>query len=78
MVHYNRRFNKLITIFNCKFLKHGSLAYFESNLLPLVFLLQSENGINYHIDTSVLLENIPVVKFTKTTSGTRVVLFSII
>ena len=28
-----------------------------------------------HIDTSVLLENIPLVKFIKTTSGTRVVYF---
>ena len=29
----------------------------------------------YYIDTSVLLENIPLVKFLKTTSGTRVVYF---
>ena len=29
----------------------------------------------YYTDTSVLLENIPLVKFTKTTSGTRVVYF---
>ena len=29
----------------------------------------------YYIDTSVLLENIPLVKFIKTTSGTRVVDF---
>ena len=28
----------------------------------------------YYIDTSVLLENIPLVTFIKTTSGTRVVL----
>ena len=28
-----------------------------------------------YIDTSVLLENIPLVKFIKTTSGTRVVYF---
>ena len=27
----------------------------------------------YYLDTSVLLENIPLVKFIKTTSGTRVV-----
>ena len=27
----------------------------------------------YYIDTSVLLENMPLVKFIKTTSGTRVV-----
>ena len=29
----------------------------------------------YYIDTGVLLENIPLVKFMKTTSGTRVVYF---
>ena len=29
----------------------------------------------YYIDTSVLLENIPLVKFIKSTSGTRVVYF---
>ena len=29
----------------------------------------------YYIDTRVLLENIPLVKFIKTTSGTRVVCF---
>ena len=29
----------------------------------------------YYIDTSVLLENITLVKFIKTTSGTRVVYF---
>ena len=32
---------------------------------------------SYYVDTSVLLENIPLVKFIKTTSRTRVV-FSII
>ena len=31
--------------------------------------------IIYYIDTSVLLENIPLVKFIKTTSVTRVVYF---
>ena len=31
--------------------------------------------IIYYIDTSVLLENIPLVKFIKTTFGTRVVYF---
>ena len=33
------------------------------------------NSMLYYIDTSVLLENIPLVKFIKTTSGTRVVDF---
>ena len=32
--------------------------------------------IFYYIDTIVLLENIPLVKFIKTTSGTRVLYFS--
>ena len=31
--------------------------------------------IVYYIDTSVLLENIPLVKLVETTSGTRVVHF---
>ena len=35
----------------------------------------SANKILYYIDTSVLLENIPLAKFIKTTSGTRVVYF---
>ena len=33
------------------------------------------NNYIYYIDTSVLLENIPLVKFIKITSGTRVVYF---
>ena len=33
------------------------------------------NSMLYYIDTSVLLENIQLVKFIKTTSGTRVVDF---
>ena len=40
--------------------------------------LQIRNNSNnnvYYIDTSVLLENIPLVKVIKTTSGTRVVYF---
>ena len=41
------------------------------------FLLYlEEDKINrYYIDTNVLLENIPLVKLIKTTSGTRVVYF---
>ena len=31
------------------------------------------NNILYYIDKSVLLENIPLVKFIKDTSGTRVI-----
>ena len=53
-----------------------------SNLAILVFpyalsisgIHLSNNNI-YYIDMSVLLENIPLVKFIKTTSGTRVVYF---
>lgn len=47
--YYNRCFNKLITIFNCKFLKHRSLAYLwkQDFLLPFLFLLQSENAVKY-------------------------------
>ena len=35
----------------------------------------SFNMAFYYMDTSVLLENIPLVNFIKTTSGTRVVYF---
>ena len=35
----------------------------------------SSNNCFYYIDTGVLLKNIPLVKFIKTTSGTRVVYF---
>ena len=37
--------------------------------------LELGNGLFYFIDASVLLENIPLVKFIKTKSGTRVVYF---
>ena len=42
----------------------------RKRLHPLVIL---EMMTFYYIDTSVLLENILLVKFIKTTSGTRVV-----
>ena len=48
---------------------HSSLSSLVLSKLP-----ECINSI-YHIDTSVLLENIPLVKFIKTTSGTRVVYF---
>ena len=32
----------------------------------------------YYIDTNILLENIPLVKFIKTTSGTRVVVVVVV
>ena len=51
----------------------------QDYLVMIRLLLKGMRGINniyiYYIDTSVLLENIPLVKFIKTTSGTRVVYF---
>ena len=46
-----------------------------SILGSFLFLLFVNDTPFYYIDTSVLLENIPLVKFIKTTSGTRVVYF---
>ena len=48
--------------------------------IPISLLLASVICVRgtipfYYIDTSVLLENILLVKFIKTTSGTRVVYF---
>ena len=41
-----------------------------------IFRLSFRKCISFHyVDTSVLLENIPLIKFRKTTSGTRVVYF---
>ena len=41
----------------------------------VIVILKGRYKSAYYIDMSVLLENIPLVKFTKTTSGTRVVYF---
>ena len=48
-----------------------------TDLLLWVSLAKSiyYNNVFYYIDTSVLLENIPLVKFIKSTSGTWVVYF---
>ena len=49
-----------------------------ANKISLVILVSSQrHNIKpyYYIDTSVLLESIPLVKFIKTTSRTRVVYF---
>ena len=49
-----------------------------ANKISQVILVSSQrHNIKpcYYIDTSVLLENIPLVKFIKTTSRTRVVYF---
>jgi len=50
--------------------KEGALKQLENDLV-----VAGEFMAFYYIDTSVLLENIPLVKFIKTTSGTRVVYF---
>ena len=50
----------------------------EAKWALLMFMLRSLKKCDthvYYMDTSVLLENIPLVKFIKTTSGTRVVYF---
>ena len=56
-----------------------SLGTFPFAVCNLTFtdklLAKGQNNIIYYIDTSVLRENIPLVKFIKTTSGTRVVYF---
>ena len=56
-----------------------SLGIFPFALCNLTFtdklLVKGQNNIIYYIDTSVLRENIPLVKFIKTTSGTQVVYF---
>ena len=54
-----------------------NLVIFLDGFCAQTNLFWREMKINniYYIDTSVLLENIPLVKFIKTTSGTRVVYF---
>ena len=49
----------------------------SQSIFMIYFILHDtvRNNYFYYIDTSVLLENIPLVKFIKTTSGTRVVYF---
>ena len=50
-------------------------ALFNLIIQSLQQLFTAKFILLYYIDTSVLLENIPLVKFIKTTSGTRVVYF---
>ena len=50
-------------------IRHSHPLYFPFSLITDIYISI------YYIDTSVLLENIPLVKFIKTTSGTRVVYF---
>ena len=45
------------------------------NAQPDMYTVTTARSLIYYIDTSVLLENIPLVKFIKTTSGTRLVYF---
>ena len=52
-------------------IRHSHRLYFPFSLITDIYIYISI----YYIDTSVLLENIPLVKFIKTTSGTRVVYF---
>ena len=47
-------------------------------LLIIMYWGKPKINLFYYVDTSVLLENIPLVTFIKTTSGTWVGLFSII
>ena len=50
----------------------------DSALLWIKELIRSRTMLiitYYYIDTSVLLENVPLVKFIKTTPGTRVIYF---
>ena len=55
----------------CAFFMASAFVSYE----PLSTLPRERCIEFYYIDTSVLLENIPLVKFIKTTSGTRVVYF---
>ena len=48
---------------------YDKIQIFKTN-----YMYMNINNV-YYIETSVLLENIPPVKFIKTTSGTRVVYF---
>ena len=56
-------FTYLANVKDLNFVRGGG----GGNLVKAVFMSV------YYIDTSVLLENIPLIKFIKTTSGTRVV-----
>ena len=50
----------------------------KRNCIPVTTGTKNKTGwiiVYYYIDTSVLLENMPLLKFIKTTSGTRVVYF---
>ena len=67
------------------YLLENKKSYIRINGFSLNLALKLRLGTNwkwpqifiyfYYIDTSVLLENIPLVKFIKTTSGTLVVYF---
>ena len=68
-------------IYCARFHAPGSSAcgYKTSNPIVSLILLSTPLYTRiahfYYIDTSFLLENMPLVKFIKTTSGTRVVIF---
>ena len=79
----------LPVLFRTTLIPRSILQLLMTALLGSNYILRSDTGIKghkilgyyktfstlYYIDTSVLLENIPLVKFIKTTSGTRVVYF---
>ena len=77
----------LPVLFRTTLIPRSILQLLMTVILGSNYILRSNTGIKghkilgydktfstlYYIDTSVLLENIPLVKFIKTTSGTRVV-----
>ena len=60
---------KILSYVACFYSKCLAKIVFLASCLLTIFIII--------IDTSVLLENIPLEKFTKTTSGTRVVYFQL-
>ena len=62
-------------IVTCTFLPTTFLEIAVSIYISLYMKTFLKTGVYIYIDTSVLLENIRLVKFIKTTSGTPVVYF---
>ena len=73
--------NIYLAAFAARYITSHYSPRFQRIIVEYISLYENlfENGCIYiyiyHIDTSVLLENIPLVKFIKTTSGTREVYF---
>ena len=55
--------------------KNPQRCYIVLVILNCNFIANTLYILFYYIDTSVLLENIPLIEFIKTTSETRVVYF---